>query len=93
MRSLFGVDHASYACYVLPLKFASKDVKRRRKKKEETGKEHIFEKVQHSEWASPTALIVEANGDLRICGGKLCYHRQVSALEQYPVPISGRATD
>ena len=44
-------------------------MKRRRKKKKETGKEHIIEKVQHSEWASPTAPIVKANGDLRICGG------------------------
>ena len=44
-------------------------MKRRRKKKKETGKKHIFEKVQHSEWASPTAPIVEANGDLWICGG------------------------
>ena len=28
----------------------------------------IIEKVEHSEWASPTFPIVKANGDLRICG-------------------------
>ena len=30
--------------------------------------EDIIEKVEHSEWASPTVPIVKPNGDLRICG-------------------------
>ena len=30
--------------------------------------EDIIEKAEHSEWASPTAPIVNPNGDLRICG-------------------------
>ena len=30
--------------------------------------EDIIEKVEHSEWASPTVPIVKPNDDLRICG-------------------------
>ena len=30
--------------------------------------EDIIERVEHSEWASPTVPIVKPNGDLRICG-------------------------
>ena len=30
--------------------------------------EDIMEKVEHSEWASPTVPIVKGNGDLTVCG-------------------------
>ena len=38
-----------------------------------------MEKVEHSEWASPTVHIVKPIGDLRICA-------DYSVMEQYPVP-------
>ena len=48
--------------------------------------EDIIEKVEHSEWASPTVPIVKANGDLRICGDYSTTINKFSVLEQYPVP-------
>ena len=46
--------------------------------------EDIIEKVEHSEWASPTVPIVKPNGDLRICGDYL--GNKFSVMEQYPIP-------
>ena len=48
--------------------------------------EDIIKKVEHSEWASPTAPIVKANGDLRIFGDYFITVNKFSVLEQYPVP-------
>ena len=48
--------------------------------------EDIIEKVEHSEWASPTLPIVKANGDLTICGDFSTTVNTFSVLEQYPVP-------
>ena len=48
--------------------------------------EDIIEKVEHSEWASPTFPIVKANGDLTICGDFSTTVNTFSVLEQYPVP-------
>ena len=48
--------------------------------------EDIIEKVEHSEWASPTVPIVKANGDLRICGDYSVTINKFSVLEQYPIP-------
>ena len=42
--------------------------------------EDIIEKVEHSEWASPTVPIVKANGDYSVTINKF------SVLEQYPIP-------
>ena len=46
----------------------------------------IIEKVDFSEWASPTAPIVKADGSLRSCGDYTCTINKFSVLEQYPVP-------
>ena len=59
--------------------------------------EDIIEKVEHSEWASPTSPtvpIVKANGDLRICGD---YDLSItinkfSVLEQYPIITNSGGT-
>ena len=40
----------------------------------------------HSEWASPTVPIVNANGGLRICGNYSVTLIKFSVLEQYPLP-------
>eukprot|EP00794_Sanderia_malayensis_P010424 gene10424-11516_t len=46
----------------------------------------IIEKVEYSEWASPTVPTVKADGSLRICGDYSCTINKFSVLEQYPVP-------
>ena len=46
----------------------------------------IIEKVEHSEWASPTVPIVKPSGDLRICGDYSVTINKFSVFEQYPVP-------
>ena len=48
--------------------------------------EDIIEKVEHSEWASPTVPIVRPNGDLRICGDYSLTINNFSVMEQYPIP-------
>ena len=48
--------------------------------------EDIIEKVEHSEWASPTVPVIKPNGDLRICGDYSVTINKFSVLEQYPVP-------
>ena len=48
--------------------------------------EDIIEKVEHSEWASPTVPVIKPNGDIRICGDYSGTINQASTLEQYPVP-------
>ena len=48
--------------------------------------EDIIEKVEHSEWASPTVPVIKPNGDLRICGDYSATINKFSLLEQYPVP-------
>ena len=48
--------------------------------------EDIIEKVEHSEWASPTVPIVKPNGDLRICGDYSVTINKFSVMEQYPIP-------
>lgn len=48
--------------------------------------EDIIEKVEHSEWASPTVPIVKPSGDLRICGDYSVTINKFSIFEQYPVP-------
>ena len=48
--------------------------------------EDIIEKVQHSEWASPTVPIIKPNGDLRICGDYSVTMNKFSEMEQYPIP-------
>ena len=48
--------------------------------------EDITEKVQHSEWASPTVPIIKPNGDLRICGDYSVTMNKFSEMEQYPIP-------
>lgn len=49
-------------------------------------REDIIEKVEHSEWASPTVFTVKSNGDLTICGEYSVTIDKFSVLEQYPVP-------
>lgn len=46
----------------------------------------IIEKVEHSEWASPTVGIVKPNGDLRIDGDYSVIVNEVAVMEQYPKP-------
>ena len=48
--------------------------------------EDIIEKVEHSEWASPTVPIVKPNGDLRTCGDYSVTINKFSVMEQYPIP-------
>ncbi|XP_015765071.1 PREDICTED: uncharacterized protein K02A2.6-like [Acropora digitifera] len=48
--------------------------------------EDIIEKVEHSEWASPTVPIVKPNGDLRICGDYSVTRNKFLVMEQYPIP-------
>ncbi|XP_068680361.1 uncharacterized protein [Montipora foliosa] len=48
--------------------------------------EDIIEKVEHSEWVSPTVPIVKPNGDLRICGDYSVTVNKFSVMEQYPIP-------
>ena len=48
--------------------------------------EDIIEKVEHSEWASPTVPIVKPNSDLRICGDHSVTINKFSVIEQYPIP-------
>ena len=48
--------------------------------------EDIIEKVEHSEWASPTVPIVKPNVDLRICGDYSVTINKFSVMEQYPIP-------
>ena len=48
--------------------------------------EDIMEKVEYSEWASPTVPIVKGNGDLTICGDYSITINYFSFLEKYPVP-------
>ena len=48
--------------------------------------EDIMEKVEHSEWASPTVPIVKANGDLTICGDYSTTINKFSVVDKYPVP-------
>ena len=46
----------------------------------------IIEKVEHSEWASPTVPIVKPNGDLRISGDYAVTINKFSVMEQYLIP-------
>ena len=48
--------------------------------------EDIIEKIEHSEWPSPTVPIVKANGDLRICVDYSVIISKFSVLQQYPIP-------
>ena len=48
--------------------------------------EDIIEKVEHSQWATPTVPIVKSNGDLRIWDDFSVTINKFSVLEQYPVP-------
>ena len=48
--------------------------------------EDIIEKVEHSEWASPTVPIVKPNGDFRICGNYSVTINKFSVMEQHPIP-------
>ena len=48
--------------------------------------EAIIEKLEYSQWASPTVPIIKPNGDLRICGDYSVTINKFSDLEQYPVP-------
>ncbi|XP_048586216.1 uncharacterized protein K02A2.6-like [Nematostella vectensis] len=48
--------------------------------------EDIIERVEHSDWASPTVPVVKPSGDLRICGDYSVTINKHSTLEQYPVP-------
>lgn len=52
-------------------------------------REDIVEKVKHSEWASPTASIVKANGDLR---GLLCHYQHVFSPKTIPCTTSRGVT-
>ena len=44
--------------------------------------EDIIEKVEHSEWASPTVPIFKPNGDLRICVAYSVTINKFSVMEQ-----------
>ncbi|CAB4007683.1 Retrovirus-related Pol poly from transposon [Paramuricea clavata] len=46
----------------------------------------IIEKVEHSEWASPTVPMIKPDGNVRICGDYSGTNKQAATLEQYPVP-------
>ena len=46
----------------------------------------IIEKVEHSEWASPTVPVIKPDGNVRICGDYSGTINQAATLEQYPVP-------
>ena len=48
--------------------------------------EGIIEKVDHSEWASPTVPVIKPTGDLRICGDYSVTINKCSDLEHYPIP-------
>ncbi|KAK3734690.1 hypothetical protein QZH41_002110 [Actinostola sp. cb2023] len=48
--------------------------------------EDIIEKVEHSDWASPTVPVVKPDGGMRICGDYSVTINKFSVLEQYPVP-------
>ncbi len=56
-----------------------------RKRYEETleklVQEDIIEKVEHSEWVSPTVPVIKPNGDIRICGDYSGTINQASTLE------------
>ncbi|CAB4005333.1 Hypothetical predicted protein [Paramuricea clavata] len=46
----------------------------------------IIEKVEHSEWASPTVPVIKPGGNVWICGDYSGTINQAATLEQYPVP-------
>lgn len=48
--------------------------------------EDIIEKVDFSDWASPTVPVVKPDGSLRICGDYSATINKHADLEQYPVP-------
>ena len=48
--------------------------------------EGIIEKVDYSDWASPTVPVLKPSGDLRICGDYSVTINKCSDLEQYPIP-------
>lgn len=48
--------------------------------------EDIIEKVEHSDWDSPTVPVVKPDGSMRICGDYSVTTNKHSVLEQYPVP-------
>ena len=48
-------------------------------------KDDVIEKVQHSEWASPTVPDIKSDGELRIYGDYSGTINKYSQLEQYPV--------
>lgn len=49
-------------------------------------REDIIEKVEHSEWASPTVPVMKPDGGMRICGDYSVTINKYATLEQYPVP-------
>ena len=48
--------------------------------------EGIIEKVDYSDWASPTVPVLKPSGDLRICGDYSVTINKCSDLEHYPIP-------
>ncbi|KXJ08290.1 Retrovirus-related Pol polyprotein from transposon 17.6 [Exaiptasia diaphana] len=49
-------------------------------------KEGIIERVEHSDWASPTVPVKKPDGSIRICGDYSGTINKFATLEQYPVP-------
>jgi hypothetical protein len=48
--------------------------------------EDIIEKIDFSEWASPTVLVLKPNGDTHICGDYSVTINKSAVLEHYPIP-------
>ena len=49
--------------------------------------EKVVEKVDHSDWASPTVQVIKPVGNLRICGDYSVTMNKFAIMKQYPCPL------
>ena len=52
-------------------------------------REGIISPAEFSEWAAPIVPVAKPNGKVRICGHHKLTVKQVSKLENYPIPKTG----
>ena len=46
----------------------------------------VIESVRYSDWATPIAPVLKADGKVRVCGDYKLTVNRISHLEQYPIP-------